>query len=72
MSDTVWIEAKHDLLGISPDAQVTYSNGKLFRITASSSLAELGDLKSLAAAGKIVKHTAEAPGRVRVPAAAFK
>jgi hypothetical protein len=71
-TETIWIEPKHDLLGISREAQVTFSNGKLFRISASGSLLELGELKSLADAGKIVKHSNDGPGRLRIPAAAFK
>jgi hypothetical protein len=70
-SEEVWVELKHEALGVSPEAKVAFTNGKLFRISASGSLLELGDCKTLAAAGKIVKHEQPAASRVAVPRAAF-
>jgi hypothetical protein len=70
--EQVWVEVDRALLGISPEAQVTYSHGKLFRISASGSLLELGVVKALAEEGKIKRHATTAPGRVQVPAAAFR
>lgn len=70
-SDDVWVEVNLDALGLSPDAKVTYSNGKFFRISASGSLLEVGECKALATAGKVKVHNDASAGRVRAPRAAF-
>jgi hypothetical protein len=71
-TDDVWIEFNLDALGLSPDAKVTYSNNKLFRISASGSLLEVGECKALVAAGKIKVHDTASTGWVRAPRAAFR